>query len=87
MKAERPVALHIERLVLEGLGFTPAQGALVQRAMERELTRLAARPGPWQAGAQRVAAAPALRLAGPPQPARVGRELARSLFATLRGAP
>jgi len=82
-------ALHIERLVLDGLGFTPAQGAVVQRAMAHELARLAARPGEgrWQAGAQPAAVAPVLRLAGTPQPARVGRDLARSLFATLRSTP
>ena len=89
MSAERPVALHIEHLVLDGLGLTRAQGALVQQAMERELARLAAQPdkGRWQAGALPGTAAPVLRLATTPQPARVGRDIARSLFATLRSAP
>lgn len=34
------IAVHIERLVLEGLPLTPRQGPLVQAAVERELTRL-----------------------------------------------
>jgi hypothetical protein len=86
---EPPVTVHIERLVLDGLGFTPAQGALVQGALVQEFARLAARAGAdgWHADAMPAATAPALRLHGTPQPARVGRDLARSLFATLRSAP
>lgn len=34
------INLHIERLVLEGLPLSRAQGPLVQRAVELELTRL-----------------------------------------------
>jgi hypothetical protein len=34
------INLHIERLVLEGLPLTRAQGPLVQRAVQLELARL-----------------------------------------------
>jgi hypothetical protein len=39
------INLHIERLVLEGLPLTRAQGPVVQRAVELELTRLFAVAG------------------------------------------
>ncbi len=86
-----PVSLHIDRLVLDGLPFTPTQGARLQRALEHELARLwtqrAAGP-PTQALASPALRAPALTLqAGTAaSPAAVGRDAARSLFALL-GAP
>ena len=39
------INLHIERLVLEGLPITRAQGPMVQRAVELELARLFAGAG------------------------------------------
>jgi len=39
------INLHIERLVLEGLPLTRAQGPLVQQAVELELARLFAGTG------------------------------------------
>lgn len=80
-----PVTLHIERLVLDGLGLTPAQASRVQAAMEAELTRLVGRPSSsWQAGAMPALAAPGLRLSHPPRPAQLGRDIARSLYHSLR---
>jgi len=38
--APRPLALRIDRLVLDGLPFSAAQGAHVRAALEQELTRL-----------------------------------------------
>jgi hypothetical protein len=86
-----PVTLHIDRLVLDGLSFTPAQGARLRRALEHEFERLwtqRAAGGPMHAVASPALRAPALALpAGtPPSPAAVGRGVARSLFAML-GAP
>ena len=86
-----PVRLHIDRLVLDGLQFTPAQGARLQRAMAHELTRLwtqRAAGTQAQALASPSLQAPALTLqAGTAaSPVAVGRDAARSLFATL-GTP
>ena len=36
------VRIHIERLVLDGLPLSPAEGPLVKAAVEAELTRLVA---------------------------------------------
>ena len=84
------VSVSIERLVLDGFGFTPAQGAVVQRALECELARLVhadAGRSAWRGGALSAAAAPAVQLAGHAQPASVGQGIARSLFAALGGQP
>jgi len=83
--ATRPVSLHIDRLVLEGLALTPAQGVHVQRALERELLRLwAARAagGCESSGASPLLRAPAIVL-DDITPARLGRDVARSLFTLL----
>lgn len=82
------LTLHIDRLVLDGLTLTPAQGAHMHRAMEHELARL------WHAHAFRegttefadaVLRAPAISLgsAAPPSPVRLGRDVARSVFSAL----
>jgi hypothetical protein len=86
-----PVTLHIDRLVLDGLSFTPAQGARLQRALEHELARLwtqRAAGSPPHAVASPALRAPSLALPAEasPSPAAVGRDVARSLFAML-GAP
>ena len=85
------LALHIERVVLDGLPFDAAQARHLQLALERELARLCAEPA--AGAAPRGFAAPALR--APPlatssaagstaTAARVGRDAARSLFSMLR---
>ena len=84
------VSVSIERLVLDGFGFTWAQGALVQRALECELARLVEGSGSriaWSGGAVPAAAAPLVRLAGPAQATHLGRDIARSLFAALGAEP
>jgi hypothetical protein len=83
-----PVSLHIDRLVLDGLSFTPAEGARVRRALEHELARLwtqRATGTPVQALASPALRAPALtlRAGAKTSPAAVGRDAARSLFAML----
>ena len=86
-----PLTLHINRLVLDGLALTPAQGMRMQRAMEHELTRL------WHARelregttayASAVLRAPAISLGGaaPPSPAQLGRDVARSVFSAVWSA-
>jgi hypothetical protein len=44
------IKVHIERLVLDGLPVSTAQGALLRGAVERELTRLVAAGGLSGAG-------------------------------------
>jgi hypothetical protein len=40
LNSQPSVQLHIERLVLDGLPISPAQGPLIGEAVEAELTRL-----------------------------------------------
>jgi hypothetical protein len=84
------VVVHIERVVLDGFGFSAANGASVQRALEQELARLIAqapRDARWHAGAAPTAAAPVVQMGGAPEPGRLGRDIAHSVFATLRNSP
>lgn len=79
-----PVALHVERLVLEGLPLSGRDAPRLQAALEGELTRLLASaplPAAWQAGGG-VAAMPRLSWQMPlgADPERMGRELARALY-------
>jgi hypothetical protein len=91
MTARRPpIALHIERLVLDGLPLTAAQAARMQPALERELARLIAGGGDvraWGAGAAQpaqpaAAAAPTMHWDAT-RPYQLGRALAHSVFASL----
>jgi hypothetical protein len=81
-----PLTLHIDRLVLDGVALTPAQGLRMQRSMEQELARL------WHAREQRDGAvaysaaelrAPAISVAGTASPTQLGRDVARSVFSAL----
>lgn len=87
----RPIRLHIERLVVDGLPLTPAQAARMQAALERELARLLAHgdPAAWRAGAvHAIAAAPVTPVTwDASRPHQLGRALARSVFASLGGSP
>jgi hypothetical protein len=78
------INLHIERLVLDGLPITHSQGPLVQAAVEAELARLIAteglQAGLLEGGARRSAAANAIELAGDMTPARLGQQIARSVY-------
>ncbi len=79
------VAVHIERLVLDGLPLAAGQAAQLQRAMTRELTRLlrqeAGRVG--TAGDMPAVVAPAITWSTPFRPAEVGRQIARSVHRSL----
>jgi len=81
-------SLHIERLVLDGVPFTPVQGAQFQRALERELARLVDGHchGRWWRGGGAVASlpAPAIQVLPSARPADLGRQVARSVFASLQ---
>jgi hypothetical protein len=86
-----PVTVHIDRLVLEGLPCTAAQGVRLQRALEAELARLCVTGAPLRARGGRADAtvrAPSLTVpAGAvASPVRLGRDIARSLFTLLEDA-
>lgn len=78
------IILHIERLVLDGLPVSRAQGHIVRSAVERELTQLFTTrnfPHELRAGG----AIPALRggnirLEKRAQPAAVGKQIAGAVY-------
>ena len=77
------VRLNIERLILDGVAVSPNQPALLQAAVERELTRLLTRdgvPGGWTAGGAtpRVPAG-AIRIGSNASPVSLGAEIARAV--------
>ncbi len=77
------IKVHIERLVLDGLPVTRAQGPLVQAAVEAELSRLLGEGG---LGLELAAggAVPSVRADGinsvGKSPAQIGRQIARSVY-------
>jgi hypothetical protein len=78
------VKLHIERLVLDGIDLSPADRPVFQAALETELTRLLAEGG-VESGLAGGAAVPAVRAkgfetAGDRDPARLGRQVAGSVY-------
>jgi hypothetical protein len=79
------VRVHIERLVVEGLPFTAADAARLQSTVERELGRkLAGAPmESWSGGATHQLPAAPLHLAPGSSPVVWGRQIARTLFASL----
>jgi hypothetical protein len=92
MTARRPpIALHIERLVLDGLPLTAAQAVRMQASLERELARLIADGGdvrgwPGAGAAQPAVAAPVRWDAT--RPSQLGRAVARNVFTSLNsGSP
>jgi hypothetical protein len=78
------VNVHIERLVLDGLPITSAQGPRVRHAVERELTRLlgvGGLSGELRAGG----AVPSVRAGGfevarENHPTGIGRQIARAVY-------
>jgi hypothetical protein len=83
------VRVHIERLVLEGLPVTAAQGRRVQAAVEEELGRLIETQGVSRAvrlggSVPRLEAPPARVSSGSPR--ATGRAIAHSVYASI-GTP
>jgi hypothetical protein len=78
------INLHIERLILDGLPLTHAQGALVQAAVEAELGRMLSERG-LAAGLQAGGALPslaadALHLNAGSTPAQIGQQIAQAVY-------
>ena len=78
------IRVHIENLVLEGLPIERRQAAQVQAVVETELARLLAEGGIsaelQSGGALPSAPARAIALDGKAGPARLGRQIARSVY-------
>jgi hypothetical protein len=81
------IKIHIERLVLDGLPVTAAQGAHVSAAVENELARLLAGIGLSHAlrtgGAVPAIRADRVRVPNELQPARLGREIANAVYGRI----
>jgi hypothetical protein len=81
------VHVHIERLVLDGLSLSPAQGSLLQAAVERELARRLAAVEPWSGalsgGAFTRLATPPIRLPAQPNAGAIGRQIAGAVHTGL----
>jgi hypothetical protein len=85
------IRLHIERLVLDGLPVTGAQGPQIKAALETELRRLLSVHGVSRelasGGAVPSVRAPGLAIARGASAARVGTQIARSLHGGIGGKP
>lgn len=78
------IKLHIERLVLDGIHISPADGPLLQAAIEAELVRLLSAGG-VHSGFQAGMALPSIRagdiqLAEGSDPDGVGQQIAGALY-------
>jgi hypothetical protein len=83
------VNLHIEKLVLEGLPVTSAQGPGLQAAVQAELARLLGEQGMRGAPAGIEAFRPAgsIRLKPGASPAQLGRQIADAVHHSLAPVP
>jgi hypothetical protein len=83
------IELHIERLVLEGMPVRERDRARIGAAVETELARLFRLPGGgngWGAGgAVASVKAGAIRVEAATGPQRLGRQIARSVYGSMRG--
>jgi hypothetical protein len=84
------IEVHIERLVLEGLPVTTAEGPRVRAALEGELARLLAGSGVSRelagGGAMPRVDAPRIRLGSRERPVSIGRAVAWSIHARIGGS-
>lgn len=85
------VHLHIERLVLDGVGVTPAERVLLAEAARLELTRLIASGGVSDSVAAGFSVpalnGSAITATSPVNPIAFGHELARALYRHIGGGP
>jgi hypothetical protein len=83
------IELHIERLVLDGLPVTTAEGPRVRAAVESELARLLAAGGlNRELGGGRAVArisAPQISLGPRERPDAIGHAVARSVHGAIGG--
>jgi hypothetical protein len=81
------IHLHIERLILDGLPIGSGQGALVQAAVEAELSRLLVQggiaPSLQSGGAVPSVRAEAIQFTAQSTPAQMGQQIAHSVYAGM----
>jgi hypothetical protein len=79
--------IHIERLILDGLPVTRAQGVLVQAAVEAELGRLLAERGLAQSlqagGALPSVRADSIHLGAGSTPIQIGAQIAQAVHSGI----
>jgi hypothetical protein len=79
------VELHIDRLVLEGVGLDRRHAGALRAAVVAELTRVLGEPADWTSQAVRTLPAGPLRLRSPIAPTTAGRAIANALHTGLTG--
>jgi hypothetical protein len=79
------IKVSIERLILDGLPVNRTQGALVQVAVETELTRLLAERGLTHSsiGAVPHLSANSIQVTRDGNPAQLGHEIAQAIYRSL----
>jgi hypothetical protein len=92
MQDARPsVHLRIERLILDGLPLTHSQGALVQAAVEAELSRLLTERGLTSSllsgGALPSVRAGAIQLSSDGSPVQLGQQIAHAVYSGIESVP
>ncbi len=85
------IDVYIDRLLLEGLPITSAQGAQVQAAVEKELARMLAAGGLSEhlrkGGATRAVRAGGVRFSKAQEPATLGQSIARAVHQGIGNSP
>lgn len=83
------INVSIERLVLDGLPVSRTQGALIQVAVETELTRLLAERGLTHSsiGAVPYLSANSIQVTRDGKPAQLGHEIAQAIYGSLTPRP
>ena len=80
------VNLHIERLILDGLPIESRHRSTIQASVETELGRLLAQddlPREWKGGAVPSLLGDAIQLTSQSDPARLARQIAGSIYASI----
>jgi hypothetical protein len=85
LDARPSIQLHVERLVLDGLSVSSAQGHVLVAAMEAELARLLAEQGltHLSAGAVPHLSAGSIQLTRDTKPAQLGNQIAGALIESI----
>jgi len=85
MNSTRPIRLHIERLVLEGVPCAPADGPALEAALGAELAQWAGGhlPARLNGGAFAKLDAPVIHLTAASSPELLGGQIARALGRAL----
>jgi hypothetical protein len=85
LNSQPSVQLHVERLVLEGLPISPAQGPLIGEAVEAELTRLLTIEGLAAPGSRAEPHLPAGHIHLIPEggPRTVGQQIGAAVYHVL----